>query len=751
MPRTARRHRPVTRILATLALVLAGTVTVAVSPHAAVAHADTSAQGGDYVPVAPAKVLLDTRTGVGAPAGKRGASTTTSFPALGVSGLPSAGVSALLVRVITIDPTATTYLTAFPDGTTRPGVASVNADTGEKVSNTAIVRPGANGKIAVYNRAGSVDIFVEVRGYFTTSTGSTWGGLVPVSQKRVIDTRSGTPFAAHESRTFSLATNGIPAGATAVFAVLTVTPPPAADGYFNALPTGATTASFGVIHYKKLQNTATSEAIPLAADGRVTFTNWGTGAAHLTVDTMAYFSKTPTAGSGLRPVTGRLFGAEIPANSTVDVAVGGTFGLPTRGIAAAALSLQAGGPAAGYLRVWGTDTPEPTTVTQVQHPAGGIHRAGAVVALGTDGKVRVRNVSSGATMVFVDLEGWFAEPLPVVSPVQHSPVSVLQASPTGGQSAGTVEYAYTDNIGRVVVGHQSDLNGFCCVQFTTISGNEAFSGQPALTPRADGTVQLAAQYSDGDIWTTSQTAPGAPTWNPWSDFGGSMAAAPAAGVLADGTTALFAIDTDGKLWVYVQAGTVPGWRNLGDADLTGSPTVVLVRDGLQVFARNNSGAVVTMVYRTDGSVSPWTDLGGTGTGAVAAMTYPGYRVRVVARDAGGMVVTKLQATDGTFPAAWDTIGTFPVAGAPAVMLDPRLGRTFVVARGSDNTVYASWETTQGAGTFGDWSEASTSGLPAASDPTTALVNTGTSQMAIYVYRTINDTIAVFERRDPTTG
>lgn len=39
-----------------------------------------------------------------------------------------------------------------------------------------------------------------------------------------------------------------------------------------------------------------------------------------------------------------------------------------------------------------------------------------------------------------------------------------------------------------------------------ISGNEAFSGRPALNPQPDGALAVSAQYNDSDVWASSQTA-----------------------------------------------------------------------------------------------------------------------------------------------------------------------------------------------------------------------------------------------------
>jgi hypothetical protein len=732
------------RLVAGMAVLLAVAASV-VAPQETAAYADAGGRGGDFVPLTTPAKVLDTSTGVGGVTGVRGAASTTAFQVLGASGLPTTGVNAVLARVITKAPTAATWLTVYPDGTSRPGVSALNVTAGQTISNTAVVKVGGNGKLAVYNNAGQTHIIIEVQGYFTTATGSTWGGLVPVTQTRAVDTRSGVgtttgTIASGASRTVNLANGGIPVGASAAFVTLTVIGATVA-GSLTAVPAGVTTAPLGILNYEDGTNTVSGASLKLAADGRVTFVNKGSAAVHLVVDTLAYFTATPTAGAGFRPVVSRVFDAQVAANATADVMVSGTNGLPIRGVAAVAVDLYASGTATGWLRAWTPTGAEPTT-SQTYHGTEGGRRSLAFVKPDAEGKIRVRNISSAPVRLVVDLEGWFAEPLPIVPVAQFAPISVLQDSPR------TVQYAYVDNLGRVVSGHQPTVDNFNSVQWTVISGNEAFSGQPAFTPLPDGRTQLAAQYTDSDVWATSQTAAEAATWNGWSDLGGSMAAPPAMARLSTGVPVLFAVDADGKLFVYAQTSGVRFWRSLGDQNLTGTPTVVAVRDGLQVVARDTAGAVKTILYYTDGSVSAWTNLGGaTVTDTPTVVVYPGYRLRVFVRVADGTISTKLQDAAGTFPAAWEPVGTFVARGRPAAILDPTLGRTAVVVRGTDDLVYRAWETEQGSGVFGSWAPAIENlADPSATDLTVAPVTTANGQGWIIVFRNINSAVRVYERR-----
>ncbi|MEU5941351.1 hypothetical protein ABZ807_19695 [Micromonospora sp. NPDC047548] len=756
-----RRRWGALRVPVVMAALLSLVVPAVAVPHGPVAYADAARGGGDYVPLTgPQATVLDTRNGAGGTTGVRGAASTTTFPVLGVGGIPTSGVSAVLTRVAVVDPTAATFLEMWPDGISRPGSWTVlSAGTGEDISNIAVVKVGANGKMSVYNNAGKTHIVVQVQGYFKSTLGSTGGGFVPLAHTRLVDTRSGLgtttgAIAAGGSRTITITGGLVPAGSAAALVNVGV-PGATAAGSLSMTPVGYATRS--LLNYV-VGSTQSGAVLTLPADGRVTVTNNGSAAVHLMFNVEGYFTKTPTQGAGLRPVANRLIntrnvGAGVPvaANGILDVQVGGTNGLPTRGIAGAAIAVTVTPAAAGYLKVWPAGEAE-ASLTVMDFKAGTWRTNALVIKPGTDGKIRIRNGSSSTAHFAVDLQGWYADPLPAVPVAQDTPTTVLQAAPLTGAAAGTIEYAYVDNAGRVVYGHQSDLDNFNSTQWTVISGNEAFSGQPALTQLADGRIQVTAQYRDGDIWSISQTAPGGPAWNAWTDLGGSMASPPAAGKLADGTVVQFAVDADGKLWAYAQAGAVPYWRNLGDQNLTGQVSVVAVRDGLRVFARNGQGAVKSVLYYHDGSLSGWTDLGGTGlTGVPAVVVRPGYQLQVFVRAANGSIVAKLQDVNGVWPEDWQSIGTFapdaevvPAAGAPAAIMDPSRGRLAVVVRGTTNEIYQVWETATGTNAWGNWTKGVDVSDPAATDPTAMSYRNVNNQAWLVAFRNFNGASRIYD-------
>lgn len=695
-------------------LLVAAGLMVVTPARAPVARADAAGQGGDFVPLTPAGMLLDTRTGVGGVTGPVGPGSTTSFPVTGHGGVPASGIRAVLLNVETVHQTSASHLQLWPDGAPQPVTAMLDVSLSQTRENVAVVQVGANGRIDVYNFAGSADLIINVQGYFTTSAGGLGSGFVPVSNTRIVDTRIGlgapkATIPGSGSLTVSVLTPPVPVTATAVFLNITVSGP--SGGGWLSVSSAGESSNAGVIFYNP-PATNTAAAVRPGPDGTVTFVNHGGASLNLILDVQGYFAATSAEGAGLRPVAVRLLNTHatqvrIAADATVDVQVGGVAGLPTRGIAGAALNFTVLDPeAGGYLRAWPLGDPEPVTTSLTSFPITGQNRDSmGIIKPGVDGKIRIHNISTGAIYLAVDLQGWFADPLPAVGLSQFAPTVAVQASPVAGASVGTIEYAYVDNIGRLLVGNQ-DPNALNSVTWSVISDlSQAFTGQPGLAEQSDGNMQVVGHSTDSNVSVDTETAKQpVPTWGPWAQVGGSMTSRPAIARLGDGRSVIFAIDADGQLWALPQDtlnGPYTAWQPLGDADLVGAPTVVPVGTAIQVFALDSAGAVKTASY--DGSLSGWTSLGGTGlTGSPAAVVYPGLRLRVFIRAADGSVQTKIQDVSGAWPAAWDTISGFTAAGPPAAILDPVTGKTEVVARGTDSTIYHAEETIQGSGTWSIW-------------------------------------------------
>lgn len=117
-----------------------------------------------FVPVTPQRVM-DTRSGLGVPKAKVGAKGVVTLEVTGANGVPAAGVGAVVLNVTATAPTALSYVSVYPDGTTRTSASNLNVVEGLTVPNLVIV-PVVNGKVSFYNNAGSVDLVADITGYF---------------------------------------------------------------------------------------------------------------------------------------------------------------------------------------------------------------------------------------------------------------------------------------------------------------------------------------------------------------------------------------------------------------------------------------------------------------------------------------------------------------------------------------------------------------------------------------------------------
>jgi hypothetical protein len=189
---------------------------------------------GAVVPVTPARVL-DTRT-----TQHVGTGGTISLVVAGVVGVP-ADASAVVANITVTGTTGPGYLTAWPAGVARPTSSNVNFVTGQTVPNMAIVKVGSNKSISLFNSSGPMDVVVDIQGYVTAGTATLPGTVMPVTPKRVVDTRIslGAPGPAPENNGWivdfdNLDLVHIPQG---VLINLTVTEPQAA-GWLSAFPYG---------------------------------------------------------------------------------------------------------------------------------------------------------------------------------------------------------------------------------------------------------------------------------------------------------------------------------------------------------------------------------------------------------------------------------------------------------------------------------------------------------------------------------
>jgi hypothetical protein len=270
---------------------------------------------GTYQSVAPARVL-DTRIGKGAPKAPVGAGGTISLSPLGAAGVPTSGVSAVVLNVTVNGGTKASYLTLFPAGTSRPVVSSINFVAGTSRANLVTMPLGTGGvdagKVSIYNRAGSVQVIADVMGYYMADGATTAGGLYQtVTPQRFLDTRDpsfGGPLAAGWSAFMAVDYGAAVNSHIRALAVNITAVAPTKRGYLAAWDGGSVTPPTSTLNFEAGAITANMAIVPVAPCvdcGTVTgfpsisILNGSAGTVHVVVDIVGFYDD-GQIGDGLR-------------------------------------------------------------------------------------------------------------------------------------------------------------------------------------------------------------------------------------------------------------------------------------------------------------------------------------------------------------------------------------------------------------------------------------------------------------------
>ncbi|MFI9386212.1 PKD domain-containing protein [Kutzneria sp. NPDC052558] len=246
-------------------------------------------QGGSFLNPTVAQRLMDTRDGTGGvpkapigPGGRQVLNVTTYMPE---------PVAAVALNVTVTNPTASSFLTVFPNGGATPTASNLNYRPGQTVSNLVIVPVSAAGEITFVNHAGNADVIADVEGYYLTMPNGRFPttAFTPVAPSRVLDTRDGTggfqgPIPRNE--TIGAPVGSIPSSAKAVVLNVTVVNG-TADSYLTVgggFVAGTSNLNFGPGQTKQVLVIAALES-----DGRVRIYNH-VGSVDVIADVFGYFA-----------------------------------------------------------------------------------------------------------------------------------------------------------------------------------------------------------------------------------------------------------------------------------------------------------------------------------------------------------------------------------------------------------------------------------------------------------------------------
>ncbi|GIF72412.1 hypothetical protein [Asanoa siamensis] len=379
---------------------------------------------GTFYPLPPTRVL-DTRSGFGAPAAPIGPGRAIALQVTGNGGVPTTGVSAVVLNVTVTEPTRPSYLTVYPTGVpVRPTSSSLNFPSGWTGANSVTVAVGTGGKVDIFNAQGSTHVVADVAGYFATQShaGPIGGALQAIEPTRLLDTRIhlGGPLPANYYINVPLSFGSEIDAHIRAFAVNVTAVRPSRTGFltaWNGLEVDFPSTS--TLNYTPNTVVPNMAIVPVApcidcgtAEGWPSIGVYTSATSDVLVDVVGVFDDSGLTG-GLR------FTPTTPTrvvDSRVALGVPGTLGPATRvtatppstvvtpDTAALALNVTAVNPTRNtFLSVWpaGFEMPEVSNL----NPAAGQTVPNAVITLlGDNQGFHIYN-SAGSTDVLADVLG----------------------------------------------------------------------------------------------------------------------------------------------------------------------------------------------------------------------------------------------------------------------------------------------------------------------------------------------------------
>ncbi|MFN8040317.1 MAG: fibronectin type III domain-containing protein [Acidimicrobiales bacterium] len=366
--------------------------------------APVTANPVSFVPTGPTRAV-DSRLGLGTAASPWGPSETRVVP-----GAPPEADVAVVLNVTAVHPSAPTHLTVWPAGRPMPTASNLNIPAGEVRPAAVIVSPGPGGGIAVFNNAGSVDVIVDVVGYFAATGPQDRFGSVPPT--RVLDSRDTSPWGPGQTSPVQVAggTTGVPVDATAVAVNVTVTGPTETT-HVVAWPTGTAMPATSNLNVGAGQTAANIAIVSVGTGGNIDLYN-NSGSAHIIIDVVGYFG--PSGTSSLIPVTPTRVldsrdgtgGYSTPwgPHQSRAVSVGRADGMTTQ--SAAIVNLTGVFPtAATHITGWATGAATPPT-SNINLPAGDVRANVAIIGTGPADSITLYN-NDGTTHLVADVLAHF--------------------------------------------------------------------------------------------------------------------------------------------------------------------------------------------------------------------------------------------------------------------------------------------------------------------------------------------------------
>jgi hypothetical protein len=420
---------------------------------------------GSYVPLTPFRIM-DTRSGhCGVhTCGALGAGQTLPLQITGYS-VP-ANATAVVLNVLAVNGSASSLLTVYPNGTGRPLASNLNFTAHENIANLVTVALGQTGasdsqrEVNLYNAVGTVNVVVDVEGYFVPQASSNPAGeFHAIAPLRVCDTRAKQPAngcnQGHSTdnqigpgQVLKVNVSGIPSGVggatasiptngTAGAAVLNLTAvagtqatwlsvfPTQSNGTCLTSAPGSSTINVsagGVLANRVMVPLGPSHS---GGPGTDVCVYNAAGTINVLLDASGWFGSTtgspptgaqyqaigPTRICDTRRGTGtECSGHQLTSGGTLLVAVAGVGGIPGSGPVAIIANLTAvGGSQPTYLTVYPADVSSKPNASDLNLNPGMALPNLVVVGLASGAPVGALNLfnAMGSINAVLDVDGWF--------------------------------------------------------------------------------------------------------------------------------------------------------------------------------------------------------------------------------------------------------------------------------------------------------------------------------------------------------
>lgn len=374
----------------------------------------SSAAAGKFTAIKPVRILDTRKAGLPLPD-----ETSRLVQVGGMAGIP-ADISAVALNLTVTEPSAAGFVSATASGDRFTGTSNVNYSAGQTIPNYVVVGV-RDGKIALRNviGSGSAHMVADVAGYFTGGVPRDPGAFAAMPPQRLADYRGTDGLSADGQRDIQVAGMfDIPARVSAVVVNLTAARTSkngvsSTYGYLSAFASGTARPATSTVNYDAARGDNHNLAVvPVGADGKISIANTSPTHVGVIVDVMGYFlAGDATAPGTLQTIPPKRFldtrksQGPVRAGGEVSVRLAGAQGIPNNARAAMVNLTVTEAKSFGFVTAYPAGQTAPGT-SSLNYGKDQTMANFAIVPIGADGKVTIRNTSTGSVQAVVDVVGY---------------------------------------------------------------------------------------------------------------------------------------------------------------------------------------------------------------------------------------------------------------------------------------------------------------------------------------------------------